>query len=982
MKTDRSRFYVIYTILFISFAWIAFSLFFLRGKSFIWKVDGLYQHYNAFVYYGEWLRGIVRTLVCEHRLKAPLWEFGIGYGGDVIHTLAYYVIGDPFALISVVTPASYAEAGYTAALLLRFYAAGFAFCACARKLGAGSFAALSASMMYLFCAYTYVAIRHPYFIGPMIYLPLLVLGAEKILRRERPYVYIFAVFLAAVSNFYFFYMLALFTALYVMLRLLCEREWRRWKNLVPRLGVCFGFALVGVMMAAVLFLPVAMYFLSNTRISSAYQYPLFYSRGQYEMLLGSFVGLKDGTDWNFPGMVPFALLGVGAVMMERGRYLWLKLFTAFLVSFMLLPFMGHVFNGFGYVTNRWVFAWLFAEALCFALGYPLLLRMGRRRKLVLAGAVGGYTLLCLLLPKARTLDVMLGCVFLIVFLVLVLFYDRVVYFGHGAVRADDASVSRSDGESVFRSDGESVLRSDGESVFRADGGSVFRSDGEFVFRSDGESVFRSDGGSVLRVSQESASRFSRETAPRFSRKAVFRAAAMGLIAVCVFGQSRGRYVYKKYADEFVDRGTANEKLRKGRAETWSLIGDDSFYRIDNTSIKNKQLNYALSSGQSTTTMFWSLVNPRIVEYLQLNGAYARSTYNFRGLTSRSWLLPAAAVKYYVSGSKKSQQATVPYPFVPFPGEDPTLYQTDAALPFGYTFDSVLPMEKFQNLTVAERQQALLQSAVIGPEDMEAADVLPTAGLTFTDQTLPCELRCGEGAEVSGNRIVTTEKEAAVTLLFDCPAECELYVQLEGLEFESTRPHENVSEGIYWKPADETVLRARCADAVSEVTHFTPWHKYAHGREDYLLNLYYSDSGRTTATLTFSERGIYTFDRLKVIAQPMEGLREQVDAAREDVLQQVEMTANTVTGTIDPEEDKLLCLSLPYAPGWHVSVDGEPAELLRVNVMYSGVMLTAGRHRIKLNYRTPYLTAGWVITLTGFCIFLLIWRADKRREEKA
>lgn len=942
MKTARNRFYIAYTILFVSFVLIAFSALFLRGKSFIWQVDGLYQHYNAFVYYGEWLRGIVRTLVCEHRLAVPLWEFGIGYGGDVIHTLSYYVIGDPFALISAVTPASYAEAGYTAALLLRFYAAGFAFCACARKMGAGSFAALSASMMYLFCAYTYVAIRHPYFIGPMIYLPLLVLGAEKILRRERPYVYIFAVFLAAVSNFYFFYMLALFTALYVMLRLLCEREWRRWKNLVPRLGVCFGFALVGVMMAAVLFLPVAMCFLSNTRISSAYQYPLFYSRGQYEMLIGSFVGLKDGTDWNFPGMVPFALLGVGAVMMERGRYLWLKLFTAFLVGFMLLPFMGHVFNGFGYVTNRWIFAWLFAEALCFALGYPLLLRMGRRQKLVLAGAVGGYTLLCLLLPKARSVDVRLGCAFLVVFLVLVLFHGWIVHYGHGAVWAGGASVSRADGESVFWSDGKSVLR----------------------------------------VSRESASQVSREFASRFSRKAVFRAAAMGLIAVCVFGQSRGRYVYKKYADEFVDRGTANEKLCKGRAEAWSLIGDDSFYRIDNTSIKNKQLNYALSSGQSTTTMFWSLVNPRIVEYLQLNGAYARSTYNFRGLTSRSWLLPAASVKYYVSGSKKSQQATIPYPFEPFPGGDPTLYQTDAALPFGYTFDSVLPMEKFQDLTVAERQQALLQSAVIGPEDMEAVDILPTAGLVFTDQTLPCEFRCGEGAEVSGSRIVTTEKNAAVTLLFDCPAECELYVQLEGLEFESTRPHENVSEGIYWKPADETVLRARCADAVSEVTHFTPWHKYAHGREDYLLNLYFSDSGRTTATLTFSERGIYTFDRLKVIAQPMEGLREQVDAAREDVLQQVEMTANAVTGTIDLEEDKLLCLSLPYAPGWHVSVDGEPAELLRVNVMYSGVMLTAGRHRIELNYRTSYLTAGWVVTLAGFCIFLLIWRADKRREEKA
>ena len=74
LKTDRNKFYITYTILFVSFALIAFSTFFLRGKSFIWQVDGLYQHYNAFVYYGEWLREIVRILACEHRLEVPLWE--------------------------------------------------------------------------------------------------------------------------------------------------------------------------------------------------------------------------------------------------------------------------------------------------------------------------------------------------------------------------------------------------------------------------------------------------------------------------------------------------------------------------------------------------------------------------------------------------------------------------------------------------------------------------------------------------------------------------------------------------------------------------------------------------------------------------------------------------------------------------------------------------------------------------------------------
>ena len=79
--------------------------FFIRyGKLPIWKNDGLYQHYNAFLYYGQWWRDLLHNIFVEHKFVAPVWEWSIGYGADVITTLSYYVFGDPFALISVMTP--------------------------------------------------------------------------------------------------------------------------------------------------------------------------------------------------------------------------------------------------------------------------------------------------------------------------------------------------------------------------------------------------------------------------------------------------------------------------------------------------------------------------------------------------------------------------------------------------------------------------------------------------------------------------------------------------------------------------------------------------------------------------------------------------------------------------------------------------------------------------------------------------------------
>lgn len=84
----------------------------------------------------------------------------------------------------------------------------------------GRCAVMAGALTYVFCYWAiYNAARHPYFLNPMIYFPMLIMGIEKILRKEKPYLFILSVCLSAVSNFYFFYMLALLTAVYAMIRL-------------------------------------------------------------------------------------------------------------------------------------------------------------------------------------------------------------------------------------------------------------------------------------------------------------------------------------------------------------------------------------------------------------------------------------------------------------------------------------------------------------------------------------------------------------------------------------------------------------------------------------------------------------------------------------------------------------------------------------------------------------------------------------------
>jgi hypothetical protein len=116
-KRLLSNIYFIYTLVFAVTACAVFGFFLVQGKAMIWNLDGIYQHYNAFVYLGQWVRRIITVLFTQHKLIIPMWEWSIGYGADIVTTLSYYNFGDPFALISVFFPTSMGEIGYTVSIL-------------------------------------------------------------------------------------------------------------------------------------------------------------------------------------------------------------------------------------------------------------------------------------------------------------------------------------------------------------------------------------------------------------------------------------------------------------------------------------------------------------------------------------------------------------------------------------------------------------------------------------------------------------------------------------------------------------------------------------------------------------------------------------------------------------------------------------------------------------------------------------------------
>ena len=171
-------------------ALILYLFFYLNGKSLIWSHDGVPQHLNSLAYYGEYLREILRQLFIEHKLEIPMWDMHIGYGSDILTTLHYYVIGDPLTLLSVFVPVDKTEYLYEFLIFFRIYLAGITFSSYCFYHKNSKQATLLGALIYIFAGWTiYASMKHPYFANPMIYLPLILLGIDKIYRREKPYLF-------------------------------------------------------------------------------------------------------------------------------------------------------------------------------------------------------------------------------------------------------------------------------------------------------------------------------------------------------------------------------------------------------------------------------------------------------------------------------------------------------------------------------------------------------------------------------------------------------------------------------------------------------------------------------------------------------------------------------------------------------------------------------------------------------------------------
>ncbi len=77
-----------------------------------------------------------------------------------------------------------------------------------------------------------------------------------------------------------------------------------------------------------------------------------------------------------------------------------------------------------------------------------------------------------------------------------------------------------------------------------------------------------------------------------------------------------------------------------------------------------------------------------------------------------------------------------------------------------------------------------------------------------------------------------------------------------------------------------------------------------------------------------------------------------------------------TAKVTREKDCLVFFSVPYDDGWTATVNGEPAEIEKVNAGFMAVKVGAGDSEIRFNYMTPGLFDGIKITTVAAAILVI------------
>ncbi|MBE6666213.1 MAG: hypothetical protein E7603_08370 [Ruminococcaceae bacterium] len=901
-----------------------------------------------YVYYFEALR----RLLTEGGSWLYSWERTLG--GEFMGIIAYY-LASPFNLLTVIFPKSMIPDAIMFIQLTKVGAMAVTFSYYLRKTrNTSDMVTISFGVMYALSAHAVVQLCNPMWLDAMVFLPLLALGIESMIRERKFILYTVSLTTVFCTNYYIGYMCAIFTFFYFLYYFMLVRpelpqnpgakEGGFFKRLIHSNGfetlMRFGvFSVISLMISAFVLL-CALYSLSFGKTD--FSNPSFFPSLNFDFL-DLFVKMLPGSYDNVrPGGLPMIYCGMLAVIAiplffmspvitKRKKALSAAMLGFLLVSFLVntVDLAWHGFSAPNWLEFRNSFIAIFFLLILACDGIRVVQKLSFGKILMASVTISFLVMIVQKFdyvfdqgPDTKPLDdtkCILLSLGLIVIYSIILYYFREVKWQNAASFALAAIVC----VEMFVGALMNVVD------LEADVGSIRY--GNWV---DGKTEYYSGyTGSIKRV-----------------------------------------------------EGVINQIKEE----------DKTFYRME-SKVYRKQggVNEPLALGIKGISHSTSTLNSSVISLMKKLGYSSQSHWTkYLGGTPVTDAL--FGIKYVVTKDNTmdpniyTERASEDeyYEFIPTTGKIYAM-QNMLALPIAYgVSDRILTMENFiqepQYTSALTLQNQLINTMlsnkasahnVLKPVaysgSIPTGDVRPmpyTHTFMVTDEN-------GEKKEVKNsfyvfeNKSDTQNGDGSAFFKFDAEADGPIYMHLPGYLFAGAS--NNTTIHVKYYRDDSTV-----ATSAGSFTYFTneTWTVTNIGT--------FRKGDRVEVEVEFEGGPVYISKESSNYFYYVD--YKQLNAAFEELSfasMIVEEYGNDyLEGFIAlPEGQELIFTTIPYDEGWKVYIDGERVETVQVLDSLLAVPATAGDHEIKFVYRPDCAVYGGLISVIGILIFaaLIVWSRVRR-----
>ncbi len=912
---------ITYTLLFIIFSTVAFLPWIITGSSFVWNIDGIHQHYPALLYLGRYIRETIQGIF-SGQFTIKLWDLRLGLGSDIIGTMNYYCLGDPLDLLIGFVPARFTEFGYDALIVLRIYLAGLSFSAFAFYKKINKSHIYIGAFFYIFTCYVMMyGIKHPLFINPLIYFPLLLIGLDKLIKKERSILFTVMIAISLASNFYFFYIITIALCIYAIYRIFNLYKEHPIKELFVSAIKCALYYILGVAIACVLIIPMLNSFLDTSRAQNAVLPGIFYAAKYYIGLLSTSVGfgtIDAQTNLGFFSVGLFLFMAF--IQIKNKKFFVYKLFSAIILIGLLFPIFGFAMTGFSYVANRWVFI------IAFVLGMGLIRAVEsfeeiNLKKLIFPAIFVAATIIAIIIDRFNiTTNLIVTLVVMVIGIITLAIivktkpkktYLFIILMAFMVAELGVKSVS------LFFYDVDPIVPDQFTKV-----GETYDSTCKNALRrikANDNGIYRIDS-----FNEPSSNYALISDTPSITS---YYSITPASITETMFKLENSRLFSTNWIKDFAGR--------TGLMELASV----KYYICRSTEIYNHSVPY----NYKYIGKDFSKVDKNDCFYIYKNTNPLPLVYGYDNIISED--------KWDKLHATEKEQSMLQAAVV----DDKSLVSSK--------IKETTP--KFYSKEVLSKDEILKQLS------SQKSDSFYVDGDKIIVKYAPTEFKLNFNA-LNNSETYFDMDEINYTKLSD--------KQFADVKKEYSSTPALQKKYKYIKQWFETMYMGGMNPYHYQSFNYCSKYYIYKGPQSAMCNLGYSKDGNFNPILQLGGPGTFSFKNLRIISNPMDHYNDFINKLKLDV-SNIKMNNNSLSCNVNNSKQKLVCIAIPYSKGWTATVDGRPTKLFKINGMYTGLNVSKGKHKIEMHYSSSGLKIGALISMVGILITIIVFIIFKKKKTK-